>query len=337
MTMAEGGLFNGNEETSGVFTFASDGQSQSKEAKYHRAYRRDPQNKDRINIQKKRRRALKKEMELGSVSSMFESVARPAKSEPQTVEKVLNKSDNGSLSESEPAEKGQNRDFLSEVFDKLSKLDGGAFITNFPAAVLLAYCAYEASKFVVAQTLPMYQSLKFPDPELACYGAISLAIGFSVLSVISRSSLAKLFTAIIIAYEVILVFAGSQANQSDLSLEALKANPEHYEASEYYAITKSDYDRYKVNFESNNSKMFHNSWYKKTYLDPAQEKMAGAVSKLKSIEEKLESKYSPSYWELVLKVLYRLSAVAFVMLLAKESIKRGVGALNYKKSIYMHE
>ncbi|MFK7826866.1 MAG: hypothetical protein AB8G05_22170 [Oligoflexales bacterium] len=100
MTMAQGGLFDGNEESTKLFTTASNGQSQSKEAKYHRAYRSDPKNKNRINSQKKRRRALKKESELGSVSSMFESVARPAKEEPQTVEQSARTSDKTSLPDS---------------------------------------------------------------------------------------------------------------------------------------------------------------------------------------------------------------------------------------------
>ena len=64
-----GALFNGDEETSGLLATATYEQSQSKEARYARAYRRDPENNRRINLQKKRRRALKREQEMGSVSS----------------------------------------------------------------------------------------------------------------------------------------------------------------------------------------------------------------------------------------------------------------------------
>ena len=434
MTMAQGGLFDGNEETSGVLTFASNGKSQSKEAKYHRAYRSDPKNKDRINSQKKRRRALSKEREMGNVSSMFESVAAPAKSRPQTIgtsckshtnnaslpnpsgeasdelngssqshclelpmsvdtskESINQVNENhniqnqaellleirdclvdlrDSIKPTAPAPKiveqqasvsgiaianGDNlakytegrqanvcsnegiddnvtvgkSDFLAGIFRKLSQLDGGAFITNFPAALVLGYCAYLACTFVVEQTLPLYQSLKFPNPELASYGAIGLAIGFSALSVISKSSAAKLFAAIIIAYEVLVVWAGSQANQRDLVSEALRANPIHFSASEAYGIAKADYGQKKARYEDKKSDVYHNGWFKVNHLDPAKKSLDEASTKLVAIESELGSKYQSDWMHLILKALYRLSAVALVMLLAKESMKRGVGALSY--------
>ena len=435
MTMAQGGLFNGDEEASGLFAPDLSGQSQTKKAKYHRAYRSDPKNKDRINSQKKRRRQLKKESQFGHVSSMFESVAPATKPEPQTIERPLKQSDspslpnpsdeasgelNGSsqshclelpmsvdtskesinqvnenhniqtqaellleirdclvdlresvkptaralpLSNTEQqasvseiaiangdnlakytAERQANvcsnegiddnvtvgkSDFLAGIFRKLSQLDGGAFITNFPAALVLGYCAYLACIFVVEQTLPLYQSLKFPNPELASYGAIGLAIGFSALSVISKSSLAKLFAAIIIAYEVLIVWAGSQANQRDLASEALRANPIHFSASEAHRIAKADYGQKMARYEDKNSDVFHNGWFKINHLDPAKKILDEASTKLVAIESELGQRYQTNWMHLVLKALYRLSAVALVMLLAKETIKRGVGALSF--------
>ncbi|NRA45797.1 MAG: hypothetical protein HRU09_12640, partial [Oligoflexales bacterium] len=53
-----GGLFSEYEETSGLRAATIHEQSQSKEARYARAYRRDPENNRRINLQKKRRRAV---------------------------------------------------------------------------------------------------------------------------------------------------------------------------------------------------------------------------------------------------------------------------------------
>ena len=101
MTMAQGGLFSGDEETGSVFAATANGKSQTKKAKYHRAYRSNPQNKDRINSQKKRRRALKKESQFGNVSSMFESAAHPTTEEQQTVGSTSqSQTNNYSLSDS---------------------------------------------------------------------------------------------------------------------------------------------------------------------------------------------------------------------------------------------
>jgi len=91
-TMVQAGLFENMVLTA---------ESQTREAKYHRAYRSNPENRKRINSQKKRRRLLKKEKELGNVSCIFESEAAATKLEPQTVENVLNRYDNQSLSNSD--------------------------------------------------------------------------------------------------------------------------------------------------------------------------------------------------------------------------------------------
>ena len=422
-----GGLFSEYEEASGLRAATTHEQSQSKEARYARAYRRDPENNRRINLQKKRRRALSKEREMGNVSSMFESAARPGKSEQQTIENAHDRSDHkklpnpsdegnrvstqaGNLNElgrliggsdqephrttreeptsteimnqalievlsemknelrslkeevskptapilpkvNKPEQQAsvsgiaiansakvsetaidEKRDFLAGIFGKLSQLDGGAFITNFPAALALGYFAYLAFGFVVEQTLPLYRSLKFPDPELACYGAIVIAIGFSALSVVSKSSVAKLFTAVIIAYEVLIVWAGSQANQRDLASEALRANPIHFSTSEAYGIAKVDYGQKKARYEDKNSDVYHNGWFKINHLDPAQKSLDEASAKLAAVESELGKKYETDWMHLVLKALYRLSAVALVMLLAKETIKTGVGALRLSEA-----
>ena len=386
-----GGLFSEYEETSGLRAATTNEQSQSKEARYARAYRRDPENNRRINLQKKRRRALSKEREMGNVSSMFESAALPTKAEQQTIEKTLSSSDDKRLPN--PSDEGnkvsvdqalidvlsemknelrslkeevskpaapilpkvnkeeqqasvsgiaianpsklseaaidEKRDFLGGIFGKLSQLDGGAFITNFPAALALGYFAYLAFGFVVEQTLPLYRSLKFPNPELACYGAIVIAIGFSALSVVSKSSVAKLFTAVIIAYEVLIVWAGSQANQRDLASEALRANPIHFSASEAHRIAKADYGQKMARYEDKKSNVYHNGWFKINHLDPAKKSLDEASAKLVALESELGERYQADWLHLVLKALYRLSAVALVMLLAKEAMRRGVGALSF--------
>ena len=119
MTMAQGGLFNGDEEAYELPTTDLHGQSQTRKAKYHRAYRSDPKNKDRINSQKKRRRALKREKEMGNVSSMFESAAHSVKTEQQTIEKALKLSDKASL----PKLQGEASGELSDSSQSYCQVD----------------------------------------------------------------------------------------------------------------------------------------------------------------------------------------------------------------------
>ena len=116
MTMVQAGLFE---------NLAATNQSQTREAKYHRAYRSNPENRKRINSQKKRRRLLKKEQEFGSVSCIFESEAALTKVEPQTVEdlSLLDKpslSDLWSISSWELTDSSRSH-YLGDQFSNVQK------------------------------------------------------------------------------------------------------------------------------------------------------------------------------------------------------------------------
>ena len=128
---------------------------------------------------------------------------------------------------------------------------------------------------------------------------------------------------------MLIVWSGSQANQKQLSSQALRANPTHFSISETYDIAKTDYEQKKARYEDKNSEVYHNGWFKINHLDPAKLKMDNASAKLVAVESELAERYQTNWIHLVLKALYRLSAIALVMLLAKETIKKGVGALSF--------
>ena len=111
-TMVQAGLFE---------NMVATGKSQSKQAKYHRAYRSNPENRNRINSQKKRRRALSKEREMGNVSSMFESAAHPAKSEQQNVENLGESYDSDTLAKCGSEASGFTQAELLKQFAEMRK------------------------------------------------------------------------------------------------------------------------------------------------------------------------------------------------------------------------
>ena len=256
--------------------------------------------------------------------------ATPVNVEPQTGARDIATPNGSKVSDEASTEQVDKHNFIKGFFRQLSQIDGAAFVRNFPAALVLGFCAYYACLFVAEQTVPLYESLQFPNPEMSCFGAIGIAVGFSALSAISRMEIIKLFTAVIIIYEVLIVWSGSQANQKQLSYQALRANPTHFSISETYGIAKTDYEQKKARYEDKNSEVYHNGWFKINHLDPAKLKMDEASAKLVTVESELGERYQTDWIHFVLKALYRLSAIALVMLLAKETIKRGVGALSFR-------
>ena len=396
MTMVQAGLFEN------VLLSA---ESQSRQAKYHRAYRSNPENRNRINSQKKRRRLLKKEKELGNVSCIFESEAAPATNEPQTVEdlSLLDKpslSDLWSISSWEltdssrshylgdqlsnvqkfgnPGIEPQKRNDIiesksnNELFQKqvemileLLRNELGNFKTELrPAtqpissyttekqvvsesvkntdhrtvqnngnktkqtlipllsAVFLTALTALASWFVAQQTSPLYKSLNIPIPELASYGALVLAISLSGFASIKGSRLAKGFLAVMFCYELLLVIAGTKINQTDLVQEALNANPSYSHAQETLDITKKDYEHKKGRYENEFSKVYQNAWYKKKILDPAYEKYTAATEELTAMNAKLSDHGLTGYIDLILKILFRITAIVVAIMFAESAIMK---------------
>ena len=94
----QGGLF--DEKPTELSTADIPGQSQTPEARYARNYRKNPENKKRINENRRKNRQMKKGQE-NRLSLVLESAAHPLKTEQQTVENVLSNSDNASLADSQ--------------------------------------------------------------------------------------------------------------------------------------------------------------------------------------------------------------------------------------------
>ena len=80
----QGGLF--NEKPTELSTTNIPGQSQTQEARYARAYRRNPENKKRINENRRKNRQMKKEQE-SKLSLVLEPGTAPASGKPQDIGK----------------------------------------------------------------------------------------------------------------------------------------------------------------------------------------------------------------------------------------------------------
>ena len=118
----QGGLF--DEESTRLSTTDIHGQSQTPEARYARAYRSNPENKKRINENRRKNRQMKKE-KANKVGLVLESAARPLKEEQQTVETPVSYSDNQSLPNSGLEENRVYTDPVqTEILRQISEIKG---------------------------------------------------------------------------------------------------------------------------------------------------------------------------------------------------------------------
>ena len=119
----QGGLF--DEESGRLSTTDIHGQSQTPEARYARAYRSNPENKKRINENRRKNRQMKKER-TNKVGLVLESAAHPIKEEQQTIVSTVEQYDNGSLSNNQSGSscKSDSSDLLINVLQQeFEKLD----------------------------------------------------------------------------------------------------------------------------------------------------------------------------------------------------------------------
>ena len=118
----QGGLF--DEESTRLSTTDIHGQSQTPEARYARAYRSNPENKKRINENRRKNRQMRKER-TNKVGLVLESAAHPLKAEQQTVERPLKQPDNGSLSDRHSGSscKSESSDLINVLQQGFEKLD----------------------------------------------------------------------------------------------------------------------------------------------------------------------------------------------------------------------
>ena len=176
--------------------------------------------------------------------------------------------------------------------------------------------------FVVIQTAPLYESLKFPMADFASYGALALAIALAGFATLTKSKTAKGLMAVMLCYEFLLVVAGTDVNQGDLSEEALRAYPAYSLAEKTLGITKRDYEQKETRYEDQNSKVFQNDWYKRTVLDPAYDKYSAAVDKLAEVRADFQSSQPSGLLHLVMKVLFRILAVVITVMFAEQAMKQ---------------
>ena len=185
------------------------------------------------------------------------------------------------------------------------------------------------SWFVVEQTGPLYESLQFSKPTMMAWGAILMAVCFAGLSAKISSRWIGAMCAVVVLYEIMFVGFGTRNNEENLAKSKHDTLPQVIFEHERLDRAKAEYLENKARYEDHNDKVFHNSWFKKTYLDPSWVNYQAASESLQVVNKSLaDDSFFPNS-QMWLKLTYRLCAVILSMILSAITIRKLLESFSY--------
>lgn len=219
-------------------------------------------------------------------------------------------------------QRSEAQDFLSSFINQICKLDGSACARYFPMAAFLAALAGITCWFVADQVTPLYQAFGFDQPDLAAWGSIGLAVGFSGLYGALGSRKTALMCFLVAIYEVLFVMAGTKTHEESSAINSAMSQPVIVFAQDSLEKAKGEYEKKKARFEDPKDEVYQNTWYEKKYLTPAWTSYQTALNTYrenKTSELSSTAMFGAQGW---LKLLYRLCAVVLAMILTGLAISK---------------
>lgn len=215
--------------------------------------------------------------------------------------------------------------FLSRF---LRRLDQEMLLKKLPQFVLFSGCAGVTLWFVWLQSVPLYQSIGFSDPELCAFGALIMLVGFPLFHAITRSKLLLMLCLFACTYEVLLIVQGTFKDEVNIAQSRVENNRELVWLVENARHIGDDYNAKKVKYEDPSSSVYKNSWYKAKYLDPVWNKYQEAQNKTTQKRLMLTKNTNQNDRLGFLKILYRLGLVILCMVSIHQLIKLLTSSFN---------
>ena len=212
-------------------------------------------------------------------------------------------------------------DFWEGMQRALKKIDGERFLLALPSVVLLFGAAVAVGWLVWQQSIALYKSAGFEQPDLIAAGALIMVISFAAYHAVSRSKLALLLCLYAGGYETYFMVSGTVQDEVVEHTMRVEKDPELTFLGEKAEKARAAYQGHKTRYEDPTSDMHNNNWFKSKYLDPAWAANETAQQSFLAKKLVLESAGTSAHvtW---LKVLYRLGLVFLCIILAHELVRK---------------
>lgn len=196
----------------------------------------------------------------------------------------------------------------------LESIDGEKFVKALPGFLLLFMATTAVVGFLWLQSLELYKSSGFSQPELASAGGLLMVIGFAVYRSVTRSKLALLLCLYAGGYETYFMVSGTVQDEKTSQIVGIENSPDLMFLREKADKIRGSYISAKSRYEDPASKVYQNEWFKTKYLDPAwkenEEAQAQFFEKKDLLQEQGKTKSVTC-----LKIFYRLGLVLLCMIL----------------------
>lgn len=213
-----------------------------------------------------------------------------------------------------PPKQATQPSFWEGICKAFSSIDGEKFARKTPAVLLSTVATTFVAGFVWFQSISLYKSNGFSQPEVVASGAIIMMIGFAALYARTHSKLALLFCIYACGYEAFFMISGTVQDEKLSRTQVSETNSEVVWLKAQAEKTKQDYQQAKERYETPESKTFQNGWFKAKFVDPAWVAYAAAEKELQEKSQLLQS--DAGSWHVTwLKVFYRLGLVFLCMML----------------------
>lgn len=177
---------------------------------------------------------------------------------------------------------------------------------------IITLCTVFIGHLFWSQSLELYKSAGFTSPDITATGGILMVVGFATLYSITKSWPMFLLCIYAISYEGYFVVSGTiqdEVNQAQIKIDL---NPEIIFFKDQLEKARNHYLENKSKYEDSKSKVYHNVWFKNTFLNPSWELTKQANQELSS-KTKMLSSEKIKRMNSILKIIYRLGLVLLMM------------------------
>jgi len=205
-------------------------------------------------------------------------------------------------------------DFWSGVESAFQKIDGERFVQALPSVLGLFVPTLLVIGFLWLQSVELYKSSGFSNPEFAAAGGLLMIVGFAAYYSVRRTKLALLLCLYAGSYEIYFMASGTVQDERAIASSSIAKDPELVFLEEKAEKTREAYTQLKGRFEDPSSSVYKNGWFKTKHLDPAWQQNELAQKEFLGKRTALEGSGGSTHvtW---LKILYRMGLVFLCMVM----------------------
>lgn len=209
--------------------------------------------------------------------------------------------------------------FWNGIKKGMGKVDGEKFITRLPFFLLILMATAAVTYLIWIQSLALYRTSGFVSPELCATGGVIMTIVFAAYYGVYKSWFTLMLCLYVGGYEAYFMVTATLNDEIVQVQEKTENVQEMSFLIDKAKKVKEEYQLLKSRYDNPKSKVFHNEWFKKNFMNKLWLEQENANAKM--VEKRDSLKSGLGYENIVLlKIMYRLGLVLMAMILMHQLV-----------------